>query len=1030
MANPYSIIHNYDQPIYTPPFEFQQMGLAFKQGKYDQNKLKLQSALDNYAMLDIYRDVDKEYAEKRLEAVNQISNRYVTGDLSSDGFTNSILKNMGQIIDPTVKSSILSTKRFQKEQLEWQQLKEKEPDAYNDKNYAYSLQASKEWRDGTDPGQLYRGGGGVRKYVDYNKAIRENIPKIQDMLKAEWIEDAGIGVGGYFREISTKRAVDRGKMENALSTFLGEKEMGQIRIDAWAKYSQMGDDQLRDQFDDYFSPQLEAAQSNLDKYTKMLETEKDPNKKAEIQKLMDVEQKNFSSLSANSFDNVVEKVGKEAAYTTLFARQFKDNYLNAYSYAPLEIKREVNQLDVENRNLEVKLREYDLSKTNADRNYTLSVRKQELDEMKAAGNGVIGNSNLPLLGPNTEIDQEEGYGEGRLTHVKAQQKLEEDAISDMKKVLSPAFGSLNTSQLQQLSGQLTDIAGKDKITVKIDGKTTTINIRDPNNFQAVKNFQNHILNDSPTKKFEQDGIVKIIDRVKNNLTKVAQGDNPDINLSAMLRFNYRLVEGDKDENGKVVNFKVAPTNYKGQSYYGYLLKKENRTEAENLTLDWYVSMHVLGDGVLSQEQQKSVFGTIQNKIYSKIDSDDLKKLPQNYFSARRIVYNNKETDNNDLIPKVSSGTQARLVKYGIIDDKETGKQGLFNIINMTIYGGGYSTEINKLISLTEKADKGDKEALGEVRRISENIRKEYKVLERVTTGYANFLGDDYFLSQMTAGDLEWNGGGIGKGFDKYLKESFSTLSQGLEQRLAPQNLEMSLREMIYNPGQGKVYQDLAYSIGLPKDSKMPIVLTRKLDSEGRPTGEVDWRYQGGTTAKPVVVTSAETGKPLTREQTASIGIDYVSSGRPQYRAEYGENAPKIELGSSKVDKEVETRVRKLYPNSELPLDNIDRYLGEAEKYGVQGLVAGAIKKFDSGAYKFKMVPENNSWHRVITLNDKEIYSEDMMEGDYTDDEVKKMYETSYYDNQALFNNYIIDLIQDAQRDAKINAAAQRQTTLQ
>lgn len=1024
MANPYSILHNYDQPVHTPDFNFIQTGLAYKQGHLNENRQKLQSAVDKFAILDVYRDVDKGYVEERLEAVMQVANKYANGDVSSDAFTNSILKNINQVVDPRVKNAVLSTRKFRNEQAQWEKLKEKEPDAYNDNNYAYSLQASESWRKGQEPGEIYSGGGGVRKYVDYNKTIRENIPKIQEMLEAEWIEDAGVGVGGYFREISTKRAVDRGKMENALNTFLGGKEMDQMRIDAWAKYSRMDDESLERQYNGYFSPQLEASQENVEKYTKLIEQEQNPTKKAEYQRLLDLEEKNVNSISTNSFDNVVEKVGKEAAYTTLFSRQYKDSYLDAYSYAPLEIKREVNQLDVENRNLEMKLREYDLSKTNADRDYDLAVRKQELEEMKASGNGVLGNSGLPLLGDLAEVDQTEGYGEGKLGHLKAQQKLEGDAINNMKGLLSESFGNLSQGQLMQLGGQLNDIAGKDKITVKIDGKTTVIDVRDPKNFQTVKNFQNYVLNDSPVKKFEQQGVLKIISQIKSDLTKVGRGENPDIDLSALPDFGSKLVPGDRDENGKVLNYKVAKNDYSGGSYYGYLLKKSNRTDAEEATLDLYTSMHLISDPTLSQEQRKSVFSTIQNNIYSKIDGSSVKQLPQNWFSA-----------------------------YGVVKGHSSSKIGLINQIKTSIDGAGswgglgedrleYAQQLGfgpqiqeyeKLYRKLKTAQGSEKTAIKN--RLSQIEKSAGSVLAERTKEVDNSLISgtvlrtsrtplaDFYLSDFSSGDLEWSGGGTGRGFDDYIKNSFTALSSSLEQQLSSQNMEMSLREQIYTPGQGSVYESLAYSIGLPKGSKVPITLVRKVDGEGNPTGQVDWKYTGGTPSKPVQVSSQETGKPLTAEQISSLGIKYGGSERPQYRASYGENAPKVELGSSKVDKEVENRVRRTYQS--LPMDDIDKYLAEAEKYGVQPVVGEAINKFDNGAYKFKLVPENGTWNRVITINNKEIYREDLRQGDYSDEEMRNLYDNAYYDNQVVFHNYLIELIQEAQRSAKINAAAQR-----
>lgn len=1020
--NPYSILHDYDQEKYTPDFGFIQTGLAYKQGKYNQNKQLIESKLDEYKMLQVYRDVDKEYVGERLDSILKIADQHLSGDLSSDAYKDSITRHLGQLMDPTVKNAVASTKVFEAENTRWDELKQKSPDKYSDLNRSYALRSSEAWRNGQVAGERYNGGGDVIEFVDVNKTFTDAIPKMQEMLKAEWIQD-GPG-NGYFRSISTYEAVPRQAMEQALDTLIGQKERNQLRINAWGTYSNVDDNQLKEDYDNYFSPQLENSQSRVDQYNRMIETETDEVKKQELIGIRDKEQKIVDDLNSNSYDDVVENYGKEAAYSTLYMSKFKDGYLNAYSYEPREIKREVNQLDVETRNLETKLRDQDL----AERTFDLAGEKFEFDKEKffieqSAKQATTGSANTPLVGPSAVLGEDQGYSPNADSHIKAQQALESQAIKDMKTVLGSQFGDLSDAQLKQLGGQLKNIAGKNSITITVDGESKKIDLTNDKNLQAVIDFKDYVLNDSPSKKFEQESVYKIVKKLKQDLTKVAQGENRDIDLSQLPNYGLKLVPGDKDQSGKVLNYKVEKNNYSGGSYYGHLLRKENRTDAENLTLDLYTSLHLMADPTLSQEQKKSVFNTIQSKIYDKVDSGSVTQLPKNWYAAYGVTKNHGD-QRKEILNKIDSG---------LIYDQSPMYEGENKINNQTfshVKMLGFESEFQKYLSLSKRLKTASKEEAIDIRKQMSSIKS--KVNSSATIDPNNYnsttygkLGPDRYLSDFTAGDLEWSGGGLEQGFDTYIKKSFENVYTKLESDLGNQNMNMNLRAQIFTPSQGKSYQDLAYSLGLPKDSKVPITLTRRLGENGKPTGQVDFSYSAGTPSEPVTVSSAN-GEltPLDPARLSALGIEYGDSDRPRYRASYGENAPKIELGTSKVSRDVEENSRKIYPN--LPLDNAEMYIDEASKYGVQSQVAGALSNFYNGAYTFKLAPQDGVWRAVIINNGKEIYSESTNESDYSTEEVKDMYKNSYYYNQVVFNNYLVELKDKAIRDAKIAASRQQQ----
>ena len=234
---------------------------------------------------------------------------------------------------------------------------------------------------------------------------------------------------------------------------------------------------------------------------------------------------------------------------------------------------------------------------------------------------------------------------------------------------------------------------------------------------------------------------------------------------------------------------------------------------------------------------------------------------------------------------------------------------------------------------------------------------------------------------------------------------------------------MNLRSQIFSPD-NKQYNDLAYTLGLPKGSKMPITLTRRLDEKGNPTGQLDYQYIGGTASKPILYDSktSENVTPISAEQASGLGISYASSDRPRYNASYGDNAPKIKLGTGKVDEYAEKVARNLSPD--LPLDNAEQYIEEAQKYGAQKPIVQALDNFDNGVYQFELKPINGVWHNVITENGKQVYAESTEQTEYTEGEIRDLYKTAYLFNQVTMNNYLATLLSDSVKEAKRAAARQ------
>lgn len=1005
MASSYSILHNYNNvPLYTPDFNFIGQAMSYKQQAYDANKAKIESLKASIPSLDVYRDVDKEYVEARLNAVTEINNKYANQDLSDPGLANGLMENLNQVIDSNVKNAIYSTKVFRAEQAEWDKQKEEHPEKYNENNRAYQLRNSEAWRNGTKVGETYQGGGGFKEYSDYQAKITKDLPAIAE--KMGWTYEQVEGGDGIFRYKNTYETVDRGQVQAALEGMLNSKDRDQMRIDAWASNKDRPVEDIATDFNNYRQNNLDNAQDNLDNFTKQFDIETDPEKKEILRQLRDQAQSQVTDWTNNTAESVIGNFGVEAAYTTLFTKQIKDNYLNAYSYAPRLIKMDIDQMSVEQQNLRSK----QIDQSLAEKRFALQVQAQDFQVQKynEEKQAKKGTSLVPLLDGSVPKD----YDPDRASHIKAQQELEGNAINGVKDLLKNKFGDLTDSQVLQLSGQLGSLAGKKSVTLKIDGETINIDLTNDKNLQALINFKEYALDDSPSKKQEQDSVWKMTMTIKNNLSKVARGENPDIDLSKMPNYGTRLVAAEKDEDGNILSFKVVPTNYKGNSYYGYLLMKKNRTKEDEATLNMYTSLHLIGDPSLSEEQKKSAYNALNRKVLSRVESSDRSKLPTDWKQASGASSN-------------VGGGKLVLIR----DLKTNGDRDWLTQNSAYAEELGFAKEYKQLVKLNQELKTATGADLTRVKQqiyaIESNVKKEAEFSSKNPkdpNSYFKVGNSDYHLSDFSANDLEWSGGSIGTGFDTYIPNTFENIYASREQQLETQNMNMNLRSQIFTPDNAQ-YVNLAYTLKLPQGAKVPISLTRRLDDKGNPTGQVDFSYVGGTSAKPVTINSkTDNLVPLSEEQATSLGIAYASAGRPRYNASYGENAPKIKLGTGKVDEYAEKVARNLSPD--LPLDNADKYIEEAQKYGAQKPIVQALDNFDNGVYQFELKPINGVWHNVITENGKQVYAESTEQTEYTEGEIRDLYKTAYLFNQVTMNNYLATLLSDSVKEAKRAAARQ------
>lgn len=343
MANAYSILHNYDQPVYEPNLDLVTKVLSYKQQKLNTGRQKLQSLYDEFSMLDIIKPVDQEYAEERLSQVKNMVDKYASGDLSSDALVRDISSNMDNFVDDNVINAVVSTKGLKSDLSTWSQVREEEPEKFGEQNYRYAMEKTKAYTDNDKIGQKYNGEASFIEYVDVNKLMHENAQELSKTLKANYVENVN---GKYeFRETVTGKRVDRSKMESALRSLIGPKVGNQLKINGWDTYNNLSDEQLLEQYTQHYSIKAEAEKGKISSLETALKSDRyTGEQKEKIRQEVDRLTTEVNKIENGTKAQEAMEYGREVVMGDLYTDRLMGRMLDTYEFDEV-LSREVNAAD-------------------------------------------------------------------------------------------------------------------------------------------------------------------------------------------------------------------------------------------------------------------------------------------------------------------------------------------------------------------------------------------------------------------------------------------------------------------------------------------------------------------------------------------------------------------------------------------------------------------------------------------------------------------------------------------------------------
>lgn len=998
MANAYSIIHNYDQPLYSPDFNYIQAALNARQGKYDANKSKLNSLYSQLEALQVAKGVDQKHIEDRLQRIYDNTDRYGVMDLSDDNLMTGIFANLGQVFDDKTKNAIVSTKRIQYEDSKWKWMEENEPEKYAQLNHRFALSKSdrEAYMASENAGDIYRGGADFIEYRDLGKKFFELAPKMQQILKAKYVETGENQ--GYFRNLITHEVVSADKVSEVYDMLLDDKDKMQLNINAWGTYDKVSNEDLKREW----NAQLEPTLSKINNTISALEVEMEKPENANLKKEYNLKLKELreqrKSTENNYFDKVYNKIGREGLYTALYNKQFKDKIVYTYSKDEI-VDVKLDQAHAEGIKFKQKLAEFDWQQKKDLANLELAKNKDKREQEKH--DREYGKENTGYKDVNNDVNQS-NLGTsflGQEIKDKRIENLTDDfnldinkSVKDVQEVFKKEFGRwLTTDELRKSLLQLQpgNVSSNEIKTITINGKSVKIDMN--KYYDKFLNAYNNVLNDNPVRKELYNKSKEILGNViftQMNLQWNSKG-----NRAAVPNFKTWIVKGSDGQ------LEIKQRNNLDVNYYSVLLEKNRKykngvkgakplTDLERKNLYYYAGETLKADNSFDVEDRNLIHNYMKFDLLSDVNDKGLLMSPS-MLDKGRIEYNtgiSKENNEDYKRLKRRYDIENGLIvlnkgeTYKKLDDSELKR------LNRYIFEQKAAEDYSRLINT-----KGGYKRLGDMGGLSE--------------GSFNFKQSSSFILNAKTN----------------IQQKFDDMRSSLDKHISDIKSVPDVTSILMDKGTPE-YQKAVSFFGLTGDKakNANIVISRTVDSNGNvnlDSEDVHFTY-----------IYEKNGEQKTREVTVStqdwkdMGFTPYEKIKPTiYDAELKGNAGKIPMGTNYIEGDFDEKENKLnyyrnINNGSLSSDQLKVVLNEYPKEVID-FSKKYFNDYNAGKYLFKVELVDGVYRNVIYKNSKDSKSPVFI--DYNNDygsrikesDVKNITKDTFIKNDDLFSAFVVSRIE-------------------
>ena len=611
-------------------------GMLMKQNAIDENRGKLQQIRDQVANFSVVKDVDKQYLNERITQTTDIINKYAGGDLSNPNLMNQLVSKFEEVVDDKVLNAVASSSAIIREDKQWEA--KKGTADYSEKNRQYAMQNRIKYLQDGNVGAEYAGGGGFIKYTDIDAIYTSK--EFQDFLKnsdikAEYIRREN-GTG-YFASINKYEEVDPRRLQQAITTFLGEDGQKQLQIDAWAKYGEPTSEEaivkVKSDYEQTVKSELELNENKLDAIDKILEdkemspedrTKYEESKKYLEGRITSLQSKDFNSLVTNP-DGSVNEGAFRNVYTSIYEQNFLQDKFNLLYHDPILKDTKIDEVQFKTAEFAESKRMNDLAFSREERLIRESQwEMQGKPLLDANGNVKLDeNGNPILLSAGGTSGSANGRGSivsmGRDAEVTEEEANDIQIVNDYQKQYTSTINAIRASQGNNWDENSTSALESYLIEgVPTMNETITLSTGrkikvTPENIVELEKLKAMTAGDNGT-----------IRKLRVELTDLQRNYNADIDRKYRTNPNeFRNANlGDfyyvADDKGNLRYTEGKLPQAKGQSNFTYLMEKQRQgkplTKTEGASLRLYKKKMLLADDELTPVEKNQLYRAYKRDV--------------------------------------------------------------------------------------------------------------------------------------------------------------------------------------------------------------------------------------------------------------------------------------------------------------------------------------------------------------------------------------------------------------------------------
>lgn len=365
MASWTDAITQFNPYVSTLPVEAMVKVGMEKQKRYDEGYAKIQSQIDQVAGLDIYKDVDKNYLQSKLNELGGKLQTFAASDFSNYQLVNSVAGMAKQVAaDETVQKAVSSTAWYKK-QKQLQETLKKEGKSGESNDWLFNQEVNK-WINDPKAGATFSA-----SYSSYTNWRKNSLDVIKSLTKDETITDEAfttkINPKTGKPELVITDAIVRKKMagispekiQQALLTGLTPNDFRQMEIDGRYSYSNVDNESFMKDVNDrystnikFYSDQKTVLENAKTSTNSVVEKKKLDDQISSLDKTINNIQKEYNSVTKTFQNGDVE-----SAKARLFTIDSLNGFSKAFSHtetsltyenspiADMQMRREVKDSD-------------------------------------------------------------------------------------------------------------------------------------------------------------------------------------------------------------------------------------------------------------------------------------------------------------------------------------------------------------------------------------------------------------------------------------------------------------------------------------------------------------------------------------------------------------------------------------------------------------------------------------------------------------------------------------------------------------